>query len=34
MDKDPNFRFSYKFKEELKIEKPKQEIDIEDFNPV
>ena len=34
MDQDPDFWFSYKFKEELKIEKPKQEIDIEEFNPV
>lgn len=33
MENDPTYRFSYKFKDELKIE-PKKEIEIENFNPI
>lgn len=33
MEDDPTYWFSYKFKDELKIE-PKKEIDMENFNPI
>jgi len=34
MNENPNYRFSYKFKEDLKLKDVKPEVEIENFNPV